>query len=135
MGVDRLGDRPIFSLGTTEPYIAFFDEATGQFVREKALDVVGIDPVQTGGIQVGAGNRLFVGWGREAVIFDRRSDGSWAVDRQTLSRFGRNGDIGYSYCEPRRGLVAQLEPGPAGPVRHLQDRTAHSEVPRPHPPA
>jgi signal transduction histidine kinase/CheY-like chemotaxis protein len=99
--VERIGDAPIFTFGVTSPFVATFDERSRKFVRETSFDGVGVDPIQagSGALLVGLDGRVYVNWGRETVAFQKRTDGTWAADRETYSRFGRNGDAGVAYAE------------------------------------
>ncbi len=54
IAVVNIGGAPYFALGTDAPYIARFDNAQRRFVRDKAFDIVGVDPIAGGLGLVGA---------------------------------------------------------------------------------
>jgi signal transduction histidine kinase/CheY-like chemotaxis protein len=99
--VEEVGGLPIFTVGAEEIYVARFDEPTGQFVREKAFDVVGVDPIVLGsGLLGGPGGRGYLNLGRETVSLQQQPDGSWAVDRNSFARFSGRMSPSYLYAEP-----------------------------------
>ncbi len=83
-----VGHRPLFAMGTADPYVARFDDAAGRFVRETAFDVLGVDPIQTAGLVGGPDGRAYYTRGKETGVFTRLADGRWGVDRKTFARFG-----------------------------------------------
>ena len=85
--VDVAG-RPYFYMGTTDPYVARFDEARHAFVRETAFDVLAVDPIQTSGLIAGPDGRAYFSRGRETGVFTRHPDGSWTGEKATFDRFG-----------------------------------------------
>ena len=98
--VEGLDGTPYFTVGGEELYVARFDEPTGRFVREQALDVVGVDPIVFGsGLIAGSGGRGYLNLGRETVALQKGPDGSWAVDRATFARFGGSTSPLYLYAE------------------------------------
>ena len=86
--VENVGGDPFFAVGTTDPHVVAYDEASRRFVRVTALDVVGVDPINTGFGLVGEPDgRGYLNQGRETVSVRRTPDG-WAVDRGTFARLG-----------------------------------------------
>ena len=83
-----VGGRPYFYMGTSDPYVAHFDEVRHAFVRETAFDVLGVDPIQTSGLIAGPDGRAYFNRGRETGVFTRHPDGSWTADTATFDRFG-----------------------------------------------
>ena len=75
-------------MGTTDPYVARFDEASRAFVRETAFDVVGVDPIQVSGLIATPDGRVYFNRGRETGVFTRAADGTWSVEKDTFARFG-----------------------------------------------
>jgi signal transduction histidine kinase/DNA-binding response OmpR family regulator len=83
-----VGGRPLFAMGTADPHVAHFDDATGRFVRETAFDSLGVDPIQASALVPGPDGRAYFTRGRETGVFTRRPDGTWVVDLKTFARFG-----------------------------------------------
>jgi signal transduction histidine kinase/CheY-like chemotaxis protein len=99
--VEQVGGTPYFTVGSERVFVARFDESSGQFVREKALDVVGTDPILIGsGLLGGPDGRGYLNLGRETVALQKKPDGSWNVDRATFARFGTSLIPSYLFAEP-----------------------------------
>jgi signal transduction histidine kinase/DNA-binding response OmpR family regulator len=90
-----VGHVPVFFVGVADPHIVHFDRTSRTFVRERAIDnAIGANPI-IGGFAVGQPDgRLYLNFGKEAVIFKRRSDGGWDADRSTFARLGTTPSTG-----------------------------------------
>jgi signal transduction histidine kinase/DNA-binding response OmpR family regulator len=109
--VDRWGGGLYFVAGPTDHLEVFrFDEPAKHFVRDKTFDVVSFHPVLGGlGPTPGLDGRVYVNWGRETAVMQKRADGTWDVDRATFARFGTSRAPTYLYAEPN-GVVWTQEP-------------------------
>jgi signal transduction histidine kinase/DNA-binding response OmpR family regulator len=71
-------------------YVTRFDAASGTFVRDPAFDALGFDRLRSSfGLAEGPDGAVYANFGRGISILRRAADGSWAVDRDIFSRFGR----------------------------------------------
>ncbi len=90
-GVFDAAGTPLFMVGPEEPYAARFDSGSRRFVREKAFESVGADPLAVGditGFETGPDGRVYVDFGRETVVAQRRPDGTWDLDRTPFRASG-----------------------------------------------
>ena len=100
---------PYFLLGTSDPHVARFDEATRRFLRIKDFDVLGVDPIQAGGgFIVGPDSRVYLNFGRETGVFTQAPDGSFTADKQTFARFGSRQPPSLAYPEANGVVWLQL---------------------------
>ena len=132
--VDRFGTMPIFAMGTTDPHVAFFDESTKRFVRERALDGVGVNPIQS--------NTTHAGWRRQPGL---RQLGPRVGALRQARRWlvgGRSRHAGplraqrrcpWRVHRARRLLVDLGSRRPVHPIRHDPRGAADREVRRAHP--
>ena len=68
--------------------IAVLDEASGRFVEDKTFEVVERDPESRFiNFKEGPDGRVYVASARGAAVLTRQPDGTYATDRQLLSRF------------------------------------------------
>ena len=86
--VTDVAGRPYFTMGTSDPHVARFDEGGRAFARETAFDVLAIDPIQVSGFIAGPDGRVYFNRGRETGVFTRADDGTWSVEKDTFARFG-----------------------------------------------
>jgi signal transduction histidine kinase/CheY-like chemotaxis protein len=109
--VDRWGGTLYFAAGPTDHIEVFrLDEAAKHFVRDKTFDVVSFHPVLGGiGPVPGLDGRVYVNWGRDTAVMQKRPDGTWDVDRSTFARFGTSRAPVYLYAEAN-GVVWTQEP-------------------------
>ncbi len=123
-GVFDAAGTPLFVVGPEEPYPARFDSSSRRFVREKAFESVGSDPLAVGdiiGFETAPDGRVYVDFGRETVVAQRRPDGTWDLDRTPFARFGP----GTSQLYPEPDGVVWLSRTPQRLVRYdLQRATA-----------
>jgi signal transduction histidine kinase/DNA-binding response OmpR family regulator len=99
--VVRIGGSIYFGGSVTDPRVMHFDPASGKFVRDTTLDVVGIDPVAIGtGLLPAPEGHAYLNYGKETVVATRKQDGSWSVDRKTFGRFGVSSPPIFLYGEP-----------------------------------
>jgi signal transduction histidine kinase/DNA-binding response OmpR family regulator len=97
----RIGESIYFEGSVTDPHVLHFDEASGKFVRETALDVIGVDPVAIGsGLLPAPGGQGYLNDGKETVVAARTTDGTWSIDRKTFSRFGVTNPPIFLFGEP-----------------------------------
>ncbi len=93
-----------------KPYVsvlgktAVFDAASKRFVPDTTFDVVERDP-DSGFINFieGPDGRIYVGSGRDAAVMTRQADGSYAIDRQLVSRFSF--DRSYAFYAEKSGVL------------------------------
>jgi signal transduction histidine kinase/DNA-binding response OmpR family regulator len=86
--VTDVSGRAYFTMGSTDPYVARFDETSRAFVRETAFNEVGVDPIQVSGFIPTPDGRIYYNRGRETGVFTRAADGTWSVEKDTFARFG-----------------------------------------------
>ena len=132
--IEEVGGVPHFTVGggkeLEDLYVARFDEKSGQFVRERSFDVVGVNPIFLGtgiiGLTAGPGRRAFLNLGRETVSLRPQADGTWSVDRETFARFGGTMSPGYLYAEPDGVVWFTLLDGRL--VRYDTSQVSHSST-------
>ena len=88
--VNNVKGTPIFLAGVQDPHLLRFDVKARRFVRETALDhVVGVNYFVNGSFFVADPlGRVFLNYGRETAMLQRKPDGTWDVNKKMFARFG-----------------------------------------------